>query len=842
MSIVFMNTTDGIFKDFGYALRSLRRAPVFTAAAVLSLALGIGGNTAIFSLIDQVLLRALPVPNPQELVIVKSPGMRTGHVSSDEAQGAGSFSYPMYQDLRDKQTGFAGLLARYGFSANIAFGGQAQPGSGELVSGNYFDVLKVRPALGRLIFPQDAVTPGGSPVVVLSHSLWLKQFAGRADILNRQVVVNGRSLTVVGVTPAEFFGTQLGQYPDVYVPMTLKAEMTPNWNGLDSHDDYWLNIIGRLKPGTTLQQAQAQLGALYRPLLNAEADVKGMKDDRRAKFVGKPIVLESGSGGRRLLSNSTRQPLLVLMAMVGLVLLIACANVANLLVARASARERETAVRLAIGASRARLIRQCIAESLTLAGGGAVAGLFVAYWTVAGLLRLMPGVSGVSTFSAAINVSVLLFTFALAVATGFIFGLLPALESTRIDLAGSLKSGIVAAATSYHARLRKTLVAAQVAFTLLMIVGAGLFGKTLLKLYSVDLGIKAENIVRFRIAPDLNGYKTPQIRDLYQRLQVSLRAIPGVGVASMATVPIFADSDRSSNVTIEGYTPARDESMDVARNDIGSAYFATLGVPLISGREFEESDTANSAKVCIINQATADRFFKGRDPVGYHIAFGAGDRVVPDMQIVGVVQNSKHSTVDEEPLRFIYTPYTQARALNQIIFYVRSAVPPASLMNTIRAKVGDLDPSLPVANMKTLATQIDESLGNQRLMSLLSIAFGAVSVLLAGFGIYSVMSYLVSRRTREIGIRVAIGAAPSLVRWMIVREILVVAGIGILIGLPLSFVLGKSAQALLYGMNGIDLPTTLFAITAIILLALAAGFFPARRATRIDPVVALRQE
>jgi putative ABC transport system permease protein len=833
---------DGIIKDVGYALRSLGRSPVFTLAVVCSLALGIGGNTAIFSLIDQVLLRSLPVQNPQELVIVKSPGPRNGQVESDEVGSAGSFSYPMYTDLRDRQTALAGLLARYGFGAAVSFQGTTETAHGELVSGNYFELLGVRPATGRLITPADDQTPGASPVVVLGHAFWLETFGGRSDALNQQIIVNGHTMTIVGITPPEFFGVQLGTNPDVYVPMMMKAEMTPNFNGLDSHRAYWLNILGRLKPGTSAGQAQAQLGAVYRPLLEAEADTQSMSGDRRAKFTGKPLLLEPGAAGRRILSSETRQPLLVLMAMVGLVLLIACANVANLLVARATARERETAVRLAIGASRSRLIRQCLVESLVLSIAGAAAGLAVARGTIIGLLQIMPSDSGTHMLSAAIDGPVLLFAAALAIATGLLFGLLPAIESTRPDLAAGLKAGTSSSSMARHARIRKSLVVAQVAFTLLMVVGAALFSKTLLKLQAVNLGMHTENIVRFTLAPGLTSYSSAQTRALYERMQGALRTVPGITNASMGTVPIFAGSDSSSNTTIEGYTAAQDEDMNLFRNEIGPGYFATLGIPLVSGREFTDNDRLESPKVCIINQATADHFFKGRSPIGYHIAFGAGDRIVPDMTIVGVVQNSKHSEVGEVQHRFIYLPYTQLQNLNQITFYARTGIDATSVMNSIRTTVREIDPSLPIEQMKTLDTQIGESLSSQRLMTTLSIAFGVLSVLLAGFGIYGVMSYLVSRRTREIGIRMAVGAPPSLVRWMIVREVLFLAAVGMFIGLPLAYALGKSAQSLLFGMTGADLPTMAIAFIAVGLLALTAGYLPARRATRIDPVTALRNE
>jgi len=829
-----------LIKDVAYTIRSLRRAPLFTATAVLSLALGIGANTAIFSLIDQVLLRALPVQEPERLVLVKSPGYRNGLVWSDESGGA-SFTYPMYKDLRDAGGPLSGLVARFGVGVSIAFNGQTERGQGEMVSGNYFDVLGVRPAIGRLLTPADDTTPGTSSVVVLSHDFWRNKLGGRTDVLNQQIFVNGRSMTVVGVTPRGFFGVQLGLNPDVFVSITLKAAMTPNWDGLNSRKDYWLTMFGRLKPGVTMAQAQAQLQAIYLPLLQAEAEEQFRSQASKDRYTSKPLVLENGASGRRLLSNETRQPLLVLMGMVGLVLLIACTNIANLLVARATARERETAVRLAIGASRRRLIRQCLVESVVIAVIASVVGLVIAQWTIAGLIAFVPEQSGTRVLSAALDARMLLFTSILAVLTGILFGLLPAFESTRPDVAAGLKAGTASSATFRHARIRKCLVVAQVAFTLLMLIGAGLFGKTLIKLKSIDVGFKTEHIIRFQVAPDLNGYSSDQSRSLYLRLQEGLQAVPGVSNASLGRIPIFADSDAGSNVTIEGYTAAPDEDMNLFKNEIGRGYFSTLGIPLLAGREFTESDQLSSQKVCIINQATADRFFRGRNPIGYHIVFGSGD-VNPDMLIVGVVKNSIHSKVDEETKRFIYTPYLQNKDLNQMTFYVRSGVQPDALMNTIRGKVRELDSALPVAEMKTLDTQIDETLGAQRMMMLLSLAFGLLSVTLAGFGIYGVMSYLVSRRTREIGIRIAVGAPLRRVRWLIVREILLLASIGVVIGLPAAFVLGRAAQSLLYQMSGTDLQVTLLAVFVVGLLALAGGYFPARRATRIDPVSALRNE
>ncbi|MBI3473344.1 MAG: ABC transporter permease, partial [Candidatus Solibacter usitatus] len=472
--------------DLRYALRSLSRSPVLSSVAVLSLALGIGANTAIFSLLDQVLLRLLPVPNPGELVNLRSPGAKPGHTYSD-GDDASSFSYPMYKDLRDRQPVFTGLLARLAVPLSVAAQGQTERASGELVTGNYFQVLGVRAALGRTFTQEDDRLPGAHPLAVLSHGYWTRRFGADASVLNQPIVVNGRSLTVVGVARAGFSGVQVGQTPDVFIPMTMKAQMTPSWDGIEDRKDYWLNIIGRLKPGVPRERAAAAMQTLYAPLLEMEAERSNFRGQSRERFLARKILLEPGGQGRQILQSEARDPLALLMAMVGLVLLIACANVANLLIARAAVRQKELAVRLSLGAGRGRLIRQLLLESVVLGLAGGLAGLLVASWTADSMVRLLLSGSDIRGLSADLDPRVLGFNFALAALTGLVFGLAPALRATRPNLSPVLKNQAAGVSTdSAHARFRKVLVTGQMAFTVLLLAAAGLFVESLYNLKNLD--------------------------------------------------------------------------------------------------------------------------------------------------------------------------------------------------------------------------------------------------------------------------------------------------------------------------------------------------------------------
>jgi predicted permease len=834
---------DTLWQDLRYGFRTLIKNPGFTAVAVLTLALGLGANTAIFSLTDQILLRLLPVEKPDELVVLRSPGPKQGRVWSDGDSDT-SFSYPLYKELRDKNNVFAGLLARFAVPLSVASDGQTERANGELVSGNYFEVLGVRPVLGRVFTDDDDRTPGTSPVVVLSHGYWTRRFGASPEVLNKTLVVNGTGMTVVGVARAGFNGVQVGQLPDMFIPITMKAQMTPNSDGLNDHKNFWLAIIGRLQPGLSRQQAEAAFSPVYRQILQEELPLMGKwSAETQQRFVDKKMLLDAGGQGRQILQRDTQQPLLVLMGMVGLVLLIACANVANLLMARGAARQREIAIRMAVGAGRFRLVRQFLVESLLLSLIGGGVGLLVAAWTISGLVAAIPAGMGAMGLSSQLDLRLLAFNFALAVITGLFFGLLPALKATRLNLEGTLREqGSSVSGSHAQVRFRKGLVVSQIVLTTVLLVGAGLFAKSLNNLQRLNLGLRPDQLIAFSIAPELNGYKPPQTIALFDQLHQSIATQPGIEGVTEAEIAIFTDSNSSSNITVEGYQPQDDEEMDVYQNYIGPNYFSTLGIPLVKGREFALSDGAASPKVAIINESMAERFFAGREPLGAHFAFGGGDKVKPDIQIVGVVKDSKHSSVREKSRPFIYVPYGQRTSIGNITFYVKTRQAAGVMATTLRSEVQRLDANLPIYNLETLEQQIDESLFADKFLTTLSLSFALLAALLAVVGLYGVMAYTVTRRTREIGIRMALGATRGNVSWLILREVVVLALIGLVAGLPAAYGLGRVTESLLFGVNASDPLVFIGAGLLLSIATLVGGYLPARKAAGIDPLTALRYE
>jgi predicted permease len=832
-----MNT---VWQDLRYGARTLMKNPGFTSIAVLTLALGIGANTAIFSLTDQILLRLLPVDKPQELVILRSPGPRQGRATSD-SDIATSFSYPMYKDLRDRNNAFSGLLARYAVSLSVAGSGQTERADGELVSGNYFAVLGVGPALGRVFNQEDDRVPGAHPVVVLSHGYWTNRFAADPGILNRTLTVNGASMTVVGVARAGFYGVQIGQRPDLFIPIMMKAQITPNWSGLDDHKDYWLAIMGRLKPGLSPAQAEELLRPTYRSLLEEVLPlITGWNAERRQRFLDQRLLLDEGAKGRPVLQGEAIEPLLILLGMVGLVLLIACANVANLLLARGVARQREIAVRMALGAGRWRLVRQFMVESLLLSLLGGVAGLMMAAWTISGLVALIPASDGALALSGDINARLLGFNLALSLLTGLLFGLVPAVRATRLNLEATLREqGSSVSSSISHVRFRKALVVSQIVLTTVLLVGAGLFARSLNNLKRLDLGLRADHVIAFSIAPELNGYSPQRAIALFDDLRQGLAALPGVQSVSAAEIPILTDNNSGKNVTVEGEQP---QDNRVLGNQVGPGYFATMGISLLSGREFALSDTATSPKVAIINETMARRFFADRNPVGSRFAFGSDNAVRPNIEIVGLVKDSKHGTIRDEAYPFVYIPYAQKADLGEITFYVHTEQDLASLAPLLRREVNRRDGNLPIFDLKTLQQQADESMFGDRFMTFLSVCFGLLAATLAAIGLYGVMAYSVSRRIREIGIRIALGATQVSVAWLILREVMLLAMAGLLVGGPLAFALGRAVESFLFEVKASD-PLVFIAASVLLgCVALLGGYLPARKAARVDPMVALRYE
>jgi putative ABC transport system permease protein len=828
------------WQDVRYGLRMLAKNPGFTAVAILTLALGVGANTAIFSLMDQIMLRRLPVKSPDELVILRSPGRGEGHVWSD-GDGAQSFSYPAYKGLRDS-TAVSGMLARFAFEASIASHGETERGLGELVSGNYFDVLGVHPAFGRLFAADDDRVQSGHPYVILSHAYWMQHFGGDLGILNQTLLVNNTSLTVIGVAQKGFDGIQVGQTPNIFVPMMMKPQMTPNRNGLDDWNDAWLAILARRKHGLSWAQTEAALTAAYHPLLEQQlATIKGWDQKKRASFLGKKILLLPGASGRRTVQTDSGPALLTLFALVALVLLIACTNVANLLLAQGASRQREFAIRTAMGASRGRMIRQLLIESLICAVAGGAMGLVVGLWLM-NILTPEVVASGVSGLSTKLDGTVLAFASGTTLLAGLLFGLIPAWRVTRGSVTQTLKDqGSTGSVALSHVRFRKFLVAGQVAFTLLLLAGACLFTKTLWNLRSQTLGLDTTNVITFSISPALNGYDTARSIALIDQMREHFVALPGVKAVGSSEISSLTGTDMGANITVEGGPQLPEDQEHVLYDPVSPAYFSTIGVPLVAGREFNSGDTSARSKVAIVNESLAKRFFPKRDPVGSRFTFGSGN-VKPDILIVGVVKDNKQDHVRSEMAPYIFLPYAQREKLSGMTFYVRTQQDPLLIADELRDSVREIDPNLPVYDLKTFQRVVDEDLLAERLVAGLSASFGVLAALLAAMGIYGVLAYLVIQRTREIGIRMALGAASGQVRTLIFKEMGYMVATGALVGLPAAYALARLSESLLYGVRANNVGIYLVALSVIAVIAAAACYLPVRRATRVDPMVALRYE
>jgi putative ABC transport system permease protein len=832
-----------LWKDIQFGLRLLVKSPGFTAIAVITLALGIGANTAIFSLMNQILLRQLPVKNPDELVILRSPGPQSGHVSSD-GDSAESFSYPMYKGLRNNNSVFSGILARYTFSASVASHGQTDRASGELVSGNYFEVLGVQPAVGRVFSQEDDRVPGAQPVVVLSNSYWKRRFGGDPSVLNKVLLINNVEMTVVGVSQASFSGIQVGQNPDLFVPLMMTQQMTLYGETLDGWNDYWMKVLARRKPGVSEKQAEAGINAAYRPLLDEQlAQTKsGWNEVKRKKFLDKKIVLSSGARGRTIVQRDAGGQLKTLFVMVALVLLIACTNVANLLLARGAARQREFAIRTAMGASRGRMIRQLLAESLLCALGGGALGILLGTWLMRILTPIVVSNAGVQGLTEKLDVDVLAFAMGATLLSGIFFGLIPAWRVTRLGVSDVIKDqGSTSSASVSHVGFRKVLVAGQVAFTMLLLAGAGLFMRSLWNLQNEDLGLKTDNVISFSVQPSLNGYDTPRSIALFDQMRARIGALPGVRSVGTGEVPTLTGDDEGSNITVEGGPQLADELQNVDYDAVSSGYFSTLGIALLSGREFTQSDGATTPKVAIASEAMVKRFFPGRNPLGAHFAFGGGNKK-PDIEIVGVVKDVKQEHVSSAIQPYVYIPYPQRPKLSGMTFYVRSTQDPLLLGTALQGEVREMDANLPVYDLKTMRRLVEEDLFSARMVAVLSASFAVLAALLAALGIYGVLAYVVVQRTREIGIRMALGAVASDVRFLIVKEVGSMVLIGIGVGLPLAYGLARLSESLLYGVHAGDPLVFTLGLGLIAVIALAACFIPARRATRVDPLVALRYQ
>ncbi|HLK66059.1 MAG TPA: ABC transporter permease [Bryobacteraceae bacterium] len=807
---------ESLARDFRYALRAMHKSPGFTMVVVICLALGIGANTAIFSLIDAALLRMLPVAQPERLVIMRSVTQR--------GRQAITFSYPAYAYLR-AHTRSAEIFAYDRIALNLSAGGFTDAPSGELVSDNFFAVLGVRPVIGRAIAPKDEAT------AVISYRYWQSRFHGDPEMVGRTLALNGLPFTVIGIAPPEFFGVEVGSSPDVYVPLTMCDRLSPGPPRLELSNSFWLQTMARLAPGATPTQAKAEMDVIYYQSLTDQ--VRSLRPGTLDFLRKRQIEIAEGAKGQSRLRRDFGTPLVVLMTVVGLVLLIACANVANLLLSRAAVRRKEIAVRLALGAGRARLMRQFLTESITLSIAGGLLGLLFANWSAGAL----SGFLSKSFLDVAPNAHVFAFTLAISLLTGLIFGCAPALQATRPDVIPALKNETAVATSGKLLTLGRLLVVGQVAISMLLLIGAGLFIRTLANLRNVDMGFRTGQILLVSLNPGLSRYTPERTLAFYDQLLDKVRALPGVGSAALADMPLLGGA-HVDGLSVEGHTARQGEDLGVSVKTVSPRFFETMGIPLHLGRDFSELDRISAQKVAIINESIAREFFDGGNPIGRHIGLGGPT----DMEIVGVIADTKYNGIRDPIPNTIYLPAGQGETLSAArTLHVSALTDSANLAAAVRHEIQALDPNLP-AKIVRFSDLVDERLVQERLVATLSGFFGALALLLAAVGLYGVMAYAVQRRTREIGIRMSMGAERSQVLWMVAREAFGLIIAGVVLGLPVALAASRLVSSMLFGLTVTD-PSTIVAATLLLLIAgQLAAFLPAYRASRVDPMVALRYE
>ncbi|MFY9728202.1 MAG: ABC transporter permease, partial [Bryobacteraceae bacterium] len=760
--------------------------------------------------------------------------------------GSNSISYPMYQDFRDKNSVFQGMFCKYGTRLSLTTAGRTELVSAELVSGNYFPVLGVRAAVGRVFTASDDLFQGGHPLVVLSYGYWTTRFAADPNVIGRKVEVAGYPMTIVGVSQAGFNGVEKGYSPQIRIPMMMKHEVTNGpWYSLNDRRGRFVQAFGRLKSGETLEQAKAGLQPLFHQILNMEVRQKEFAkttDYTRQQFLRMWMNLLPASKGHSDLREQFSKPLLALMGMVGLVLLIACSNLANLLVARATARQKEIAVRLALGASRSRVVGQLLLESVLLSLAGGAAGVVLALWIDHALLAFLPSSVAALTLSATPDRQVLLFTLAVSVLTGLVFGLAPAVQASRPKLASTLKDQAGAVIGGAAVALRKGLVTAQVALSLLLLIGAGLFLQSLNHLKELHPGFQVDHLATFAVDPTINGYKPERSLEYYRQLEEKLRALPGLNAEGLAVVAVLDDDEWDSSMAVEGYTTKQGEWVDPHMQFVSPGFFEAMRIPILLGRGFDLRDDKGAPKTAIVNEKFARRYFGSADPIGRHVGMGGNPGTKLDIEIVGVVRDTKYENMRDEVPYELYRPYRQVEFVEGMNAYVRIASDPANFFPALRRTAQSVDTNVPVFGMRTLEQQMDISLVTERLLATLSSAFGLLATLLAALGLYGVMAYMVERRTREIGIRMALGAAGGNVIWLVMREVIALSLAGLAIGLLGAWGLTRLVEAQLFGIHAGDPMTMIVACAAIAAVAGLAGYVPARRATAIDPMQALRFE
>ena len=834
-----------LWRDLRFALRGLLRNPGLAGIAVLTLSVAICANSTIFSLLSQALLRALPVEDPSRLVVLNFAGSHPGHRHSEGGSSEGhvhEFSYPMYRDLRDKNTALIGLIASDRATAGVTWNNRSEAVSVEIVSGNYFETLGVRPAVGRLFVASDETALGANPVAVLNFDYW-KTHLAEAPMVGKTLLVNGTPFVVAGVAPPGFHSVVWGRLPQIYVPITMQHTVDPEWNYLNDRKSYWLTLAGRLRPGITPGQAEASLNALFLSLRRSEfTELTDQSSKGRQEFLDHAhLYLDAGARGFSPLRDDMRTPLTIIMGMVLLVVAMAIVNVASLLLVRAANRVREFSVRYALGATSGQIVRQLLCEGFLLGVIGAGVGLALAPEALSLLLRWMAqDPSDPQAFTATLDWRVFAFTAAAVVVGSLVFSLAPAVQFWNPRLAEALKQQ-AGTAKGGSLRFRKTCVALQIGFSLLLIVGAGMFVRTIRNLRNVNPGFETEHLLSFYLAPAMVGYPAAGIAPVEQRVLEALAALPGVRSAGATNDEDLSGDNHDGDVVVSGYTPKPDEEFTVELPWVSTGYLETLGVPVIAGRTFDASDTAISQKVAVVNESFAKHYFgNAQAALGRHVS--RPERPETDAMIVGVVGDVKHTSVQDPIMPTCYIPYLQGSKAVGLIYYVRTWQAPQAAENSIRAAVANIDSKLIVNDQKTMTQAIDDNIEAQRAVALLATIFGGIAALLAGIGLYGILAYSTAQRTREIGIRMALGARRGTVVRLILRETLVLTGWAVAITLPVALFAARAVRSELFGVSFVDPVVYVIGIVAIGIVAAFAGFVPARRAASVDPSRALRTE
>lgn len=837
---------NGWMQDLRYAVRQLRRSPVFALTAIVTLALGIGANTAIFSLLDQALLRSLPVRDPKQLVVLHGTGKAwEGSTHTYGGEPEFYFSYPMYKDLRDNNKALDGLIATQPAGVGISRNGTSLIGKAELVSGNYFSMLGVKPAQGQLLTAADEGAPGANPVVVLSYNFWKNTLGADSSVVGSTLSINGHPFQVLGIAAEGFYSAVWGETPDIFTPITMMDQVKPgDGRRLIRRTDRGINLIGRLKDGETRQQAEASLAPLWHGLRAEELKGIGTHSKRFTdSFLNKSqLLLDPGSVGFSYQRGDFRAPLIAVMVMAILVLLIACLNVASLLLVRSAARVREFSLRYALGARSSRILQQLLLEGLLIGAAGGFAGLVLAPLAIRALVHQLAGEDTHVAFSTTIDMRLMLANFAIALIVSLFFSFAPALQLRRLDLTHSLRQQSNTGSTAIL-RFRRLVVSLQVGLSVMLLVGAGLFVRTLQNLRKVDVGFTTSHLVTFNIDPKLSGYEAAAVPSLLQRVQDGMATLPGVQSVAATTDPELAGNNHGGNVTVQGYVAPPEEDYDVEEPFVSPAFFSSLQIPLLAGRAFSDGDAAEHPPVAIVNE-TFSKHFCGTPTgcLGRMISNGGGDKLELKTQIVGIVRDNKHSDLRTAAPPTFFRPLKQDPTPVGTTIYLRTSVAPDHLLADVRGAMRRLDSSLVPNNLRTMDGQIDDALSNERMISLLAISFGILTTLLAGVGLYGVLAYSTAQRTAEIGIRIALGSSRMAISRIVVQDVLRMAAVGVAVALPLSIALSRFLKSQLFEVSTFDPLTLIGAVLLIVTVAFFAALIPARRAASVNPVQALRAE